>query len=292
MDVTTHLTEIVSDKVKDIPDILSTPPQCFNEQDENQNPMDVTTHATDKASGKMKAEKILNNRWSSLVPTHEKDKDQAPINVTMHTRDKSSDRKKAKMPLLERMALNLASIASTPSAPNMFASPSLRDHASQPSGSVSSPFSQPRKGVLFVPHVSNSQLQLNNTPSRPWSTIGDPCSEHSSVSMSHPTSADTSGNLSTSIGSSMHGGSVVSQSDKSTSVHHFLEACVPSMSYLLPQFIDYGCTHEGFLLAASLWPPEKIRKFLEDVVTGPEGRLISPMEQMVLENHLTEYFKA
>ncbi|KAF8807076.1 hypothetical protein BYT27DRAFT_7100951 [Phlegmacium glaucopus] len=90
----------------------------------------------------------------------------------------------------------------------------------------------------------------------------------------------------------MHSGSVVSQSDKSTSVHRFLEACVPSMGYLLPHFVDYGCTHEGFLLAVSTWPPERIRKFLGDVVAGPDGQFISPMEQMVLENHLTQYFKA
>lgn len=194
----------------------------------------------------------------------------------MHALDNVSARRKAEMPFSERMTSNLASAAITPFTPSFFTSPSLRAHASHPLGSVSSTFSQPTRRVLFVPHVARSQ---------PRSTINDPCSKHSSVSTIPATS-----NLSTSKDSPMHG-SQLSQSDQNRSVHHFLEASVPSMSYLLPRFIDYGCTHEGFLLAVSMWPPERIKKFLEDVVAGPDSQSISPMEKMVLENHFHQYLK-
>jgi hypothetical protein len=257
--------------------------RCSPPQDQNQ---DATTHATVKGSERMKARRLLNTQRSSSIPTCDRDEDQAPINITMHVLDSVSARRKAEMPLSERMTSNLASAPITPFTritPSMFASPSFRAHASHSLGSVSSTFSQPRRRVLFVPHVARPQ---------PRSTRDDPCSEHSSVSTipaTYSTSLNTS-NLSTSKDSPMHG-SQLSQSDQNHSVHHFLEASVPSMSYLLPRFIDYGCTHEGFLSAVSTWPPERIRKFLEDVVAGPDSPLISPMEKMVLENHFHQYFK-
>ena len=278
MDVITDATDIISEKAKNIPDLQRSRPFPLV-QDENQASQNLTTHGANKASAKMKAKKILDTRCSSSISTCERGEDQA---VTMHAMDKISGRRKAEKPLSER-ALRLASIGNAPSA--IFTSPSIRGRASDPSESVSS---QPRRRAPFVPHVSESQPHLNNI-SQPWSSIGDACSEYSSISiLPHPTtSADASSSLSTSKGSP----SRRFEASQSKPVHHFLEACVPSMSYLLPCFNGYGCTDEGFLLAVSMWPPERIRKFLEDVLTGPDGQLISPMEQMVLENHFTQYFK-
>jgi len=207
----------------------------------------------------------------------------------MHAMDKVFDGKKTKMPPSDRMVLHPTN---TPSAPGVFVSPVFEAHAPQLAGSESSLFSHPRGRVLFVPHVSKSQSQLDKTQSRPRS-IDDSCFGDSSASRSYPvilSSASDTSSFSTSEDSPIHR-CTVPQSDMIKSMHHFLDACVPSMSHLLQRFIDYGCTHDGFLLAVSMWPPERIRKFLEDVVSGPDGQSISPMEQMVLENHLTQYFK-
>lgn len=226
----------------------------------------------DEAFERMEAKRVPDTQRSPLIPTCNRDEGQVPINITTHALDRVSSKRNAEMPLSERMSLNLASVANAPSA-SMFASPVLRVRASHSSGSVTTSFSQHRRRVLFVPHLAKSQPQLNKA-FQPRSSMDDRCSEHSSVSTMSAT----------------YSTSAIS-SDQNKSVHHFLEASVPSMGYLLPHFIDYGCTHEVFLLAVSVWPPERISKFLEDVVTGPHGLLISPMEKMVLENHFRQYFK-
>lgn len=243
--------------------------------------------ARDEAFERMDAKRVLDTQRSPLIPTCDRDEGQVPISITTHALDRVSSRRKAEMPLPEWMSLNLASVANATSA-SMFASPSLRVRASRSSGSVTSSVSQHRRRVLFVPHLAKSQPQLNKA-FQPRSSMDDPCSEHSSVStMSATYSTSAISNLFAFKNSPLH---LQSQSDQNKSVHHFLEASVPSMGYLLPHFIDYGCTHEVFLLAVSVWPPERISKFLEDVVTGPHGPLISPMEKMVLENHFQRYFK-
>lgn len=216
----------------------------------------------------MKAKRVLGPQHPCSILTWDREEDQAPINVTVHASDSVPGRRTGEIPLAERRVLNLASVANTPPTPGMFAFPSIKANASH---SLGSPFSQSRRRVLFVPHVAKSQLQVNNT-SEPCRTMDD-LLRASSVSTMPATSVNTP-NLLTSTGSPTHG-SLVSQCNKNKLVLHFLEASVPSMGYLLPRFIDYVCIYEGFLLAVSMWPPHRISKFLEDVVTGSDGQLLS-----------------
>jgi hypothetical protein len=76
------------------------------------------------------------------------------------------------------------------------------------------------------------------------------------------------------------------------SVHHFLEAAIPPMTHLLPQFIEFGCVSEEFLFTVSQWSPEAIRTFLQSLPPGPAGSALTKMEVVILTYHFESYFLA
>ncbi|KAF8808853.1 hypothetical protein BYT27DRAFT_7188336 [Phlegmacium glaucopus] len=73
-------------------------------------------------------------------------------------------------------------------------------------------------------------------------------------------------------------------------IYDFLEASVPPMTHLMDSFIDFGCINADFLRAISSWSCEGIRQVL-DQLPGRDGRNLTEMEKLVLQNHFKEYSK-
>ncbi|KAF8962705.1 hypothetical protein BDZ97DRAFT_1087606 [Flammula alnicola] len=68
-------------------------------------------------------------------------------------------------------------------------------------------------------------------------------------------------------------------------VYDFLNNCFPSMTHFLHRFINFGCNSEELLFAISMWPQARIEDFLRKLPPGPDGRVASDMEIMILVQH-------
>lgn len=226
----------------------------------------------------------------------------------------------AKPSLAERMAANLASIIDGTQAPRIFASPAPTPRKKvQPSSSglvkIRSPLSEipvSASGSLSArqqhsPTLSPQTPDSNANAKTPSISISSgpkardfPSSlaRHGSShvddskivkveSRSFPIPSTSSSNMivsPTSCGNTQVRGSQI------RSVQKFLEAARPPMTHLLQQFIEFGCRNEDFLLAVSVWPLERIRKFLKSLPPGPGGSPLTKMEVDILTYHFESYF--
>ncbi|EDR12056.1 uncharacterized protein LACBIDRAFT_314227 [Laccaria bicolor S238N-H82] len=70
---------------------------------------------------------------------------------------------------------------------------------------------------------------------------------------------------------------------------HFLKSCTPDMSQYLHHFIGFGCKNKKFLSVANTWDDKEVKGFLKGVSDRGEVPM-TPMEMLVLKNHLRRYF--
>ena len=73
-------------------------------------------------------------------------------------------------------------------------------------------------------------------------------------------------------------------------IYNFLKTSTPPMTHLLDAFIEFGCVNADFLLAMSSWTFEEIRRILDRLSLGPNGRQLTEMEIFILQNHFKEHF--
>jgi len=134
----------------------------------------------------------------------------------------------------------------------------------------------------LTPRVTRSQRQDQRNPQ---SGIQDPTAQSISQAIILDRSMDVESSDATSSSNDM-------VDDGYRPIHDFLEASVPPMTHLMDTFIDFGCTNADFLMAISSWSFERIRNVLNQIPPGQNGRKMTEMEKLILQNHFKEYFKA
>ncbi|KAJ3507073.1 hypothetical protein NLJ89_g6509 [Agrocybe chaxingu] len=213
--------------------------------------------------------------------TSDKDKGSLPApsrpDVSPRTIPEASER----MPLVERMAANLAHYAGQPSNTHIFGRPTNRTTASE---------------VSQTP-ASNSTLPLSTPPTRLVPYIAVP-KRHTTSSLSMTTgSASSSSQTPCKSSSYLPEPMTSSQSLRATDValetqdtaghqmariYLFLNTCVPPMTHFFQRFIDFGCTTEKHLLSIALLSRDKVELFLKKLPPAPDGTPMSPMEAFIL----------
>jgi hypothetical protein len=65
------------------------------------------------------------------------------------------------------------------------------------------------------------------------------------------------------------------------------------MTHLHQHFVNFGCSNEEYLLAASSWPLDVVRNFLIQVLTDRETgeMLVNSMDMFVLQTHFLAYYQ-
>lgn len=180
------------------------------------------------------------------------------------------------------MLRNLAEISSQPATTKMFApSPSYlsksRTQRSQlsASGSHISPLT-----ISLLPAESARRIEPYYEPTF-FSQQLTP-THHSAVQFVHSTYPVTSNFPNLNSQKPHHPDSIVT-------IYQFLNGCVPSMTHLLKQFLDFGCTSEEVLWAISTWSRQGVEDFLDRLPPGPSGNSMSQMEKLILLNHFSSY---
>lgn len=164
-------------------------------------------------------------------------------------------------------------------------------------------FAEPKLPQMM--DISNSQpeptmIKIASRPASPLGPISSPFAGPSTLRspaaptkvQSTPHHAKGSSQAQSSNGSSNQGNPEDAfQSTGVTRVARFLNACFPSMAHFLKHFVDFGCTSEEYLRAISTWPTDRISYFLSQVSgQGGDGRKLSEMDMLVLQNHFISYF--
>jgi len=169
-------------------------------------------------------------------------------------------------PLREKMAVNLAIVASQPSHTSVFAAPrSVRSTTSAPTRHLITSYSAP---------ISSQSSQTTSYPSSTPSKVSPTPRYESSFAPSS---------------SSYHSDSDLHDAaPQLNSIYHFLENCPTSVTQFLECFIANGCSKEENLLTISSWTPAQIEEFLDRVSIGMHMTL---MEKYALRNHFLGYFK-
>jgi hypothetical protein len=206
------------------------------------------------------------------------------------------------------MAANLLSIKNGTPAPKIFASPARDVEPSSSSVIMELPQSEIPAFASRLPVYQQHSPALPSQMSKPEDkAISEPGSSNAQVSshidgsgeikvektsFSTPKTSSSNAIASSSTSISAQSRSVVAPGSQIPSVHKFLEAAFPPMTHLLQRFIDFGCRSEELLFAISMWPPERIRRFLKSLPPGPTGSALTKMEVDILAYHFESYFQA
>ncbi|KAF9482873.1 hypothetical protein BDN70DRAFT_874463 [Pholiota conissans] len=178
---------------------------------------------------------------------------------------------------------------------------------------------KPRSSESLVPEEIRGQAPKKNKENLPPSssasriaTMNTQLSQSSSIdvasfSQSSASTADsfdtpfrTSSTLSSSQKPSMASDHIPKANALSNSyvapvhpVYVFLDTCLPSMAHHFQSVIDFGCSTEEFLFSMSAWEPMKIRHdFLDRLPPNRySGERLTEMEKLVLQNHISTYFR-
>ncbi|KAF8966252.1 hypothetical protein BDZ97DRAFT_698449 [Flammula alnicola] len=149
----------------------------------------------------------------------------------------------------------------------------------------------PAQGISanFGASMSHVSAMQSSSQSTPTSSFGSHSSALSfNVRNDYPQSSNSSGSAnfcgpSTSAGTGQ-------PENRRHPVQHFLEMCVPPMGHFFPQFVEFGCSTEEYLLGVSTWPPEQIYEFLKKIFPA-QGKM-REMDILILQNHFKAYFGA
>ncbi|CAA7265560.1 unnamed protein product [Cyclocybe aegerita] len=179
-----------------------------------------------------------------------------------------------RIPLVERMAANLAHYAGQPTNTHIFGTPINRttSRASEAPAANNTPSSWiPR----LVPYVSVPRRQKTLSVNGALSSSQTLCKSSSNLSGS-------------TTGSQSFRAADVPLETQGTAgrqmacVYQFLNTCVPPMTHFFQRFIDFGCTTEKHLLGISLLSRDKVELFLKQLPPAPDGTPMSPMEVFIL----------
>lgn len=79
-----------------------------------------------------------------------------------------------------------------------------------------------------------------------------------------------------------------SGSSTNNPIRDFLQASRPPMTHFMDAFIDFGCTNAEYLQVISSWPSEAVKHMLDKLPPTRDGRKMSEMDKIVLQNHFKD----
>ncbi|KAF8969110.1 hypothetical protein BDZ97DRAFT_264189 [Flammula alnicola] len=135
-------------------------------------------------------------------------------------------------------------------------------------------------------HISATQSSSQSTPLSSFGSHSSALSFNTRNDYSQPSNSSGSANF---CGPSTSAGTGQPENGRHP-VQHFLEMCVPPMGHFFPQFVEFGCSTEEYLLGVSTWPPEQIYEFLKKIF--PAHGKMREMDILILQNHFKAYFGA